>query len=529
MNSRQTRVAGSIVVVALVAACSENVDGPTQPKMPVEPVLSRQQEAPLLQSRATQRIPDQYIVVLQDNADPASISSMHAVAPLYTYRNTIRGFASKLTRQQLDRLRSDPSVKYIEPDGVTHALQNVPVNPPTAAAPPAAQASQNNPPSWGLDRIDQRIGLNNNYTYTNTGAGVKVYIVDTGIRYTHQEFDGLALNRAKKGIDIVTPGGTANDCNGHGTHVAGTVGGTTAGVAKGATLYAVRVLDCFGFGTWSGFIAGADWVTYNHLNPSVANASLGGGYVQAANDAVTKSILYGTSWVLAAGNSNVDACTTSPAATPLAITVAASDIGDNKAWFSNFGGCVDLYAPGVNIYSSWSTADNAYNTINGTSMAAPHVAGLAALFLQTKGSATPTEVRDVVVINSQPNFIIGNPGGTPNLLAHKQTGSCAGVGYCTGLLGQTQFPDVGGGWYYFSGMGLQRGYLRGQPGTNFNMELHEWNGAAWILRVNKATASTNETIQFNSSCAFGAANCFKMYKVKSAAGAGSFDFWFDRQ
>ena len=524
MKARDIILAGIVVL----AACSDKSGIPTQVKSPAEPALS-QQGAPLLASRASHPIPDQYIVVLHDNADPVSVTASHALTPKHTYQYSLRGFAAKLTRVQLDRLRSDRSVKYIEQDGQANFLDEV--SAPRASAspqPPSAEFSQPNP-SWGLDRIDQRVGLNANYTYTNRGTGVKVYQVGTGIRFTHQEFDGVALNRAKNGIDLVNPGTPADDCNGHSTHMAGTIGGTASGVAKAATLYAVRVLDCAGSGSFSTVIAGIDWVTYNHLNPSVGHAAIGGGFFQALNDAITKSTLYGTLWIVPSGSSAIDACGFSPGSTPLAVTVMASDIADNRAAFSNIGPCTDLYAPGVNILSSWFTADNAFSTISGTSTASAHVAGLAALFLQTKPTATPTELRDVIVLNGQPNVIVGNPANTPNVLLNKQTGNCNVAGaYCTGISGNSQFPFQAS-QFYLSGIGMQRGYLRGTTGTNFDLELHEWNGAAWVLRVNSNAATTNPIIQFNSACAFGLANCFKMFRVKSAAGTGSFDFWYDRQ
>jgi subtilisin family serine protease len=519
-----------------LAACSQDKPSPTGVRVPEAPALS-QQVAPLLQSRAKERVPGQFIVVLQDYADGTTVSAAHAVSPRHVYASTIKGFAARLSDDQVERLRRDPMVKYIEPDGRTSIAQDRPTGRRAVpmVAPPAPAIVQPTPGGlWGLDRTDQQSTTNGTYTYTNMGSGVTVYIVDTGIRFTHNDFDGAALNRATSAIDIVNPGTPADDCHGHGTHVAGTVGGTTYGIAKAVKLKAVRVLDCFGNGLWSDFIAGADYITYNHPSRSVANASLGGGYVQAANDAVTKSILYGTVWVVAAGNSALDACGTSPAATPLAITVAASDAADNRAWFSNFGPCVDLYGPGVGVLSSWFTSDVATAVLDGTSMASPHVAGAAALFLQTKTTATPTEVRDVLVLNAQGGQIIGNPAGTPNLLLHKQTGVCNVAGaYCVGIDGNTQFPAfaIPFEWYYLSGTGIQRGYLRGTTGTNFDMELHEWNGAAWVLRVNSIAATTNPIITFNSTCAFGLGNCYKMYKVKSAAGGGvgSFDFWYDRQ
>lgn len=524
----KTRFVLSLAAAAL-AACAREAVTPPPAVSPSAPSLVRQ-EAPLVPLRAGQAIPNQYIVVLQDNADPIAVTASHALSPLQTYRSTIRGFAATLNRQQLERMRHDGAVRYVEQDGVVNALEQAPATRSFGVpSPPSSESSQANPP-WNLDRIDQPTGLNANYTYTNNGKGVKVYVVGTGIRFTHTEFDGVSVNRAKTGIDFITPGGPAADCNGHSTHMAGTIGGTSVGVAKGVTLYSVRALDCAGAGMYSTLIAAIDWVTYNHLDPSVAHATFGGFFSQALNDALTKSTLYGTIWVATAGNGGGDACTFSPGSASLALTVSASDMSDNRAAFTNVGPCVDLYAPGVNILSATNTSDNAYIVYNGSASASAHVVGLAALFLQTKPSATPTEVHDVLVLNAQPNVIVGNPAGTANRLANKQTGDCNVAGaYCAGIAGNAQLPVLNGSQFYLSGPGMQRGYLRGTPGTNVSLELYEWSGAAWILRVNKATASANETIAFNSTCAFGLANCFKMYKVRSATGTGSFDFWFDRQ
>jgi subtilisin family serine protease len=533
MKTRGMLIVGAAIAVA---ACSDNTGVPTQPETPAEPLLIRQGEAPLQMARKD-GIPGEYVVVLRDSDDPAAVSTAHAITPQFTYSHTIHGFAAKLTSAQLKRLRKDVRVKYIAQNGVVRATQGTPdgkIGPAAAPAPPKGATVQPTPAGlWGLDRSDQQGTTNGSYVYVNTGKGVKVYILDTGGNFTHNDFDGAALNRLKSAIDFID-GGPATDCNGHGTHVAGTIGGTTYGIAKAVTMYAVRVLDCFGNGTSAGVIAGIDWITYNHQNPAVANASLGGGFSQPVNDAMTKSILYGVTWVVASGNSNADACGFSPASTPLALTVNASDINDNRAAFSNFGPCTDIYAPGVNVLSAWIGSDNATNTISGTSMASPHVAGLAALFLQTKPAATPTELGDVLKLNAQRDEIGGNPAGTPNLLAHKQTGNCATAGaYCLGIDGNDQFPAFSspspGQWYYFSGPGLQRGYLRGTVGTDFDLEFYEWNGTAWVLRKNANTSTTNPIILFNSTCAFGPSNCYKMYKVKSKTGVGALDFWFDRQ
>jgi subtilisin family serine protease len=281
--------------------------------------------------------------------------------------------------------------------------------------------------------VDQRdLPLNGSYTYTRTGAGVTAYIIDTGIETSHWDFGG----RAWAGYDAL--GGNGQDCNGHGTHVAGTVGGANYGVAKSVGLVAVRVLDCGGSGTWSGVIAGVDWVRYYHATPAVANMSLAGWANQAVDDAVQNLIWSGVTVAVAAANAQDDACNWSPARTPDALTVAASDQWDqHAAWFSNFGPCVDLYAPGDGITSAW--LGGGANTISGTSMASPHVAGAAALYLEGDPWASPYTVNAAVVNNATPNRLSGVPWGTPNLLVY--TGS--GGGGSPGVQYQAHVANLG--------------------------------------------------------------------------------------
>ncbi|HEY0154758.1 MAG TPA: S8 family serine peptidase [Longimicrobium sp.] len=357
-----------------LAACSDGSDVVTSARAP---------EAPVFAAAGGKSIEGSYMVVLHEGADARSVAAVAGVNPRYVYSAALNGFAGTLNAGQLNALQHNPNVRYIEQDGI------------------ATTTTTQTGATWGLDRTDQRaLPLSTTYSYNNTGVGVTAYIIDTGIDRAHAEFGGRAL----AGFDAFTDGQNSNDCNGHGTHVAGTVGGANYGVAKGVTLVAVRVLDCGGSGAWSGVVAGIDWAAANHVagTPATANMSLGGGASTVVDDAVKRLIADGVATAVAAGNGNIlgmaqNACNYSPARVPEAITIGATTTTDTKASYSNYGSCVDFFAPGSGITSSWIGAGNTEtNTISGTSMATPHVAGVAALYLQSNPLSTPQQVRDAL-------------------------------------------------------------------------------------------------------------------------------------
>ena len=379
----------ALLLPIALAACADDGSNPLVQNDVAPP-------APLLASG--QPFDNSYIVVLKDGADPRSVAAIAGVSPRHVYNAVLNGFAGELNIGQINALRHNPNVEYIEQDGVA-----------------TITATQSNA-TWGIDRTDQRdLPLSGTYSYTTTASNVHAYIIDTGVRADHVEFGG----RAEQVYN--SAGGKNTDCNGHGTHVAGTVGGATYGIAKGVRIYGVKVLSCSGSGTWSGVIAGMDWVAANHVKPAVANMSLGGSLNSSVNAAATNLSNAGVFVAVAAGNDNANACNYSPAAAASVTTVAASTSTDAKASYSNYGSCVEVYAPGSSITSAWHSNKTATNTISGTSMASPHVAGVAALYKATSGDASWSTVNSWIVNNATPGVITGNATDTPNLLLFKST------------------------------------------------------------------------------------------------------------
>ena len=448
---------------------------------------------------SAQQVKGEYIVVMESDSTATDKTQTKQTVRAeggkveQEFSAALKGFTAELDTDALAEVRKDPDVAYVEPNQVVTISQ---------------QANA----TWGLDRIDQRnLPLNATYNSSRDGLGVNAYIIDTGVRASHSEL----ADRVAAGYDAVD-GGAQDDCNGHGTHVAGTVGGTTYGVAKRVKITPVRVLNCTGSGTMAGVIAGVDWVTAHHGagQPAVANMSLGGGVSTALDTAVQRSISDGVTYAVAAGNSNANACNFSPARTPQALTVGASTNTDARASFSNYGSCTDLFAPGQSITSAWIANDTSTNTINGTSMASPHVAGAAALVLQGNPTWTPAQV-GAEIVNSATTNVITNPGsGSPNRLLYTGPATpapaptpvptpaptCAAQSF-SGNLATVKASAIqpNGDSYTSSTAGLHKGCLRGPAGTDFDLFLEKLSGTTWVRVARAESTSPNETINYNGT------------------------------
>jgi subtilisin family serine protease len=386
--------AALLLLVPLIGAAPATA-APSQDPAPVE--------------RSAQAVPGQYIVTLKRELPTASALRQLGLRHMFTYESALHGFAAVLTPSQLSKVRTFPGVEAVEENGhVTADALGAASGAASGSARTRAEAG-----SWGIDRIDQRkLPLDNSFTANGTGKGVTAYIVDTGIETEHSEFGG----RATIGFDAVADGRNGQDCNGHGTHVAGTTGGATYGVARSVSLVGVRVLDCKGNGTWAGILAGFDWVAKNAKRPAVMNASLGGPGSSAVDDAVNAVTAKGVLPVVAAGNDAVDACDISPARADHVVTVGATDRQDRETDFSNYGACLWMYAPGSAIVSARLGGGSV--AFDGTSMASPHVAGVAALYEEKNPAAAPKDVALWLAEQSTKDAVSLIGKGSPNRLLY---------------------------------------------------------------------------------------------------------------
>lgn len=478
--SRTMAIGVLVLVIVLGLFFLRSESGQKLVNLPFNGVSSEAAAAKI--HRSAKPVPGQYIVVLKNDISDVDVtaetlSRRYEAQLKHVYKSALKGFVVNMPEAQLERLAAEDAVNFIEEDSLT-----------------SIETTQDNA-TWGLDRIDQRnLPINAAYNYETAGQGVTAYILDTGIRISHTDFGG----RARISYDAIGDGQNGFDCHGHGTHVAGTVGSNTYGVAKAVSLVAVRVLPCSGGGMVSQLIMGIDWVTANHVGPSVANISItASGISTALEQSVTQSINSGVVYSVAAGNNNLDACNYSPAHTPKALTVAATASNDSRASYSNYGSCVDLFAPGTAITSLSNGDDVSTRVMSGTSMASPHVAGAAALYLSTNPSATPGTVASALTSSASADKLSSVGTGSPNSLLYSlaitgttnppptdppptdppPTTACSGVLYTSSIsAGATNYHPLAG----FSGRaGTYTGTVTGRSGGILNVALEQKKGRSW--------------------------------------------------
>ncbi|MFC5291238.1 S8 family peptidase [Actinokineospora guangxiensis] len=503
---------------ALLAAA-----GVSTPASAGEGVILRANQADSVSGAYLVMFKDSSVASAQTSAKASDLARKFAGRITYTYQ-ALNGFAVNLTEAQAKKLAADPAVEYVEQDRRVRALD-----------------TQTNP-TWGLDRIDQpSLPVDRSYTYpASAGQGVNVYVIDTGILTTHSQFSG---GRAKHAYDAIDGDTNATDCNGHGTHVAGTIAGSTYGVAKKATVHAVRVLKCDGWSQGNSVAAGMDWVARNAVLPAVANMSLGGGASQVNDDAARALLARGVTTAVAAGNEGQDACNVSPARVSEVLTVAASNSSDGRSIFangsSNYGTCVDLFAPGSNITSAWHTGTSATNSISGTSMATPHVAGVAALYLGVSGNSgkRPAEVNQALLNNTvankisdlrgSPNKLLqigflngGNPDPDPD--PEPEPGDCSGPSYTGTLNAGASVWQPNNSHYQTNSTGVHRGCLTGPAGADFDLYLAKWNGSGWVNVAVGETPAANEKVEYTGTAGY------YSWRVYAYRGSGSYTLKTDK-